>query len=66
VFVASSSYCAVNLVLFFNTVAAIYGCKLKTVNAHDQKFIRGKLEKQLEGIDHRIERYLTATNTADN
>jgi len=51
--------------LFTQTVVAIDGSKFKAVNAHDRNFTRGKLEKRMQEIDHCIERYLTAMETAD-
>jgi hypothetical protein len=51
--------------LFTHAVVAVDGSKFKAVNAHDRNFTRGKLEKQMQEIDHCIERYLTALETAD-
>jgi len=51
--------------LFTHAVVAIDGSKFKAVNAHDRNFTRGKLEKRLQEIDHCIERYLAARETAD-
>ncbi|PTU65140.1 IS1182 family transposase [Chromobacterium sp. Panama] len=51
--------------LFVHAAVAIDGSKFKAVNAHDRNFTRGKLEKRMQEIDHCIERYLTALETAD-
>lgn len=51
--------------LFAQAIVAIDGSKFKAVNAHDRNFTRGKLEKRMQQIDHCIERYLTALDTAD-
>lgn len=51
--------------LFAQAIVAIDGSKFKAVNAHDRNFTRGKLEKRIQQIDHCIERYLTALDTAD-
>ncbi|WP_137009962.1 IS1182 family transposase [Aquitalea aquatilis] len=51
--------------LFTHAVVAIDGSKFKAVNAHDRNFTRGKLEKRMQEIDHCIERYLIALETAD-
>ncbi|OIQ92639.1 transposase DDE domain protein [mine drainage metagenome] len=51
--------------LFAQAIVAIDGSKFKAVNAHDRNFTRGKLEKRMLQIDHCIERYLTALDTAD-
>lgn len=51
--------------LFSQAVVAIDGSKFKAVNAHDRNFTHGKLEKRMQQIDHCIERYLVAMDTAD-
>lgn len=53
------------LKLFTQATVAIDGSKFKAVNSHDRNFTRSKLEKRMQEIDHCIERYLTAMDTAD-
>ncbi len=51
--------------LFSQTIVAIDGSKFKAVNAHDRNFTHGKVDKRMREIEHSIERYLAAMETAD-
>lgn len=51
--------------LFSQAIVAIDGSKFKAVNAHDRNFTHGKVDKRLREIEHSIDRYLAAVETAD-
>jgi len=51
--------------LFSQAIVAIDGSKFKAVNAHDSNFTHGKVDKRLREIEHSIDRYLAAMETAD-
>lgn len=51
--------------LFSQTIVAIDGSKFKAVNAHDRNFTHGKVDKRMREVEHSIERYLAAMETAD-
>lgn len=51
--------------LFSQAIVAIDGSKFKGVNAHDRNFTHGKVDKRLREIEHSIDRYLAAMETAD-
>jgi len=51
--------------LFSQAIVAIDGSKFKAVNAHDRNFTHGKVDKRMREIEHSIERYLAAMETAD-
>ena len=51
--------------LFSHAIVAIDGSKFKAVNAHDRNFTHGKVDKRLREIEHSIDRYLAAVETAD-
>jgi len=46
-------------------IVAIDGSKFKAVNAHDRNFTQAKLDKRIQEVEHSIDRYLTAMETAD-
>jgi transposase len=51
--------------LFSQAIVAIDGSKFKAVNAHDRNFTQAKLDKRIQEVEHSIDRYLTAMETAD-
>jgi transposase len=51
--------------LFSQSIVAIDGAKFKVVNNRDRNFTGGKVRARMEQIEHSIERYLAATDTAD-
>lgn len=51
--------------LFSQSIVAIDGSKFKAVNAHDRNFTQAKLDKRIQEVEHSIDRYLTAMETAD-
>jgi transposase len=53
------------LKLFSQAIVAIDGSKFKAVNSRDRNFTVGKVDKRKEQIEHSIQRYLDALETAD-
>jgi transposase len=53
------------LKLFSQAIVAIDGSKFKAVNSRDRNFTVGKVDKRQEQIEHSIQRYLDALETAD-
>jgi transposase len=53
------------LKLFSQAMVAIDSSKFKAVNSRDRNFTPGKLDKRQQQIEHSIERYLAALETAD-
>jgi transposase len=53
------------LKLFTQAIVAIDGSKFKAVNSRDRNFTVGKVDKRQEQIEHSIQRYLDALETAD-
>jgi transposase/uncharacterized protein YutE (UPF0331/DUF86 family) len=51
--------------LFSQAIVAIDGSKFKAVNAHDRNFTQAKLDKRIQEVEHSIDRYLGAMETAD-
>ena len=51
--------------LFSQSIVAIDGAKFKAVNNRDRNFTSGKVRARMEQIEHSIERYLAAMDTAD-
>ena len=51
--------------LFSQSIVAIDGAKFKAVNNRDRNFTSGKVRARMEQIEHSIERYLAAMETAD-
>lgn len=51
--------------LFSQAIVAIDGSKFKAVNAHDRNFTQAKLDKRIQEVEHSIDRYLSAMETAD-
>jgi hypothetical protein len=51
--------------LFTQAVVAIDGSKFKAVNSRDCNFTPGKIDRRIEQIEHSIQRYLEAVETAD-
>ena len=51
--------------LFSQAIVAIDGSKFKAVNAHDRNFTQAKLDKRMREVEHSIDRYLGAMETAD-
>ena len=51
--------------LFTQAIVAIDGSKFKAVNSRDRNFTVGKVDKRQEQIEHSIQRYLDALETAD-
>ena len=51
--------------LFSQAIVAIDGSKFKAVNAHDRNFTQAKLDKRIQEVEHSIDRYLAAMETAD-
>jgi transposase len=51
--------------LFSQAIVAIDSSKFKAVNSRDRNFTPGKLDKRQQQIEHSIERYLAALETAD-
>ena len=54
-----------NLRLFTQAVVAIDGSKFKAVNSRDRNFTPGKIDRRVEQIEHSVQRYLEALETAD-
>jgi transposase len=53
------------LKLFTQAVVAVDGSKFKAVNSRDRNFTPAKLDKRQQQIEHSIQRYLDALETAD-
>jgi transposase len=53
------------LKLFSQAIVAIDSSKFKAVNNRDRNFTPGKVDKRQQQIEHSIERYLAALETAD-
>ena len=53
------------LKLFSQAIVAIDGSKFKAVNSRDRNFTVGKVDKRQQQIEHSIQRYLDALETAD-
>ena len=53
------------LKLFSQAIVAIDSSKFKAVNNRDRNFTPGKIDKRQQQIEHSIERYLAALETAD-
>jgi transposase len=53
------------LKLFSQAIVAIDSSKFKAVNSRDRNFTPGKVDKRQQQIEHSIERYLAALETAD-
>ena len=51
--------------LFTQAIVAIDGSRFKVVNSRDRSFSRGSLERRMEQVEARTERYLSALETAD-
>jgi transposase len=51
--------------LFSQAIVAIDSSKFKAVNSRDRNFTPGKVDKRQQQIEHSIERYLVALETAD-
>ena len=64
VFRAFTAICR-TLDLFGGDLIAVDGSKFKASNGRDQHFTQEKLEKRLQDIDAKIEKYLSELDTAD-
>jgi transposase len=53
------------LKLFTQSVVAVDGSKFKAVNSRDRNFTSAKIDKRQQQIEHSIQRYLDALETAD-
>jgi transposase len=51
--------------LFSQAIVAVDGSKFKAVNSRDCNFTAGKIDKRQQQIEHSIQRYLDALETAD-
>jgi transposase len=54
-----------DLKLFTQAVVAVDGSKFKAVNSRDRNFTPAKIDKRQQQIEHSIQRYLDALETAD-